>query len=91
MTASNQPVLDCLDSGFDGALERLFRLLEIPSIPTDPAHASDCQPAAERLAGDLQNIAFDAKACPTARHPTVTGHQAAETSHCATHPVLRPL
>lgn len=78
MTVSTQPVLDRLDASFDGALERLFRFLEIPSISTDPAHAADCQRAAEWLAGDLKSIGFDARVCPTAGHPMVMGHLAAD-------------
>lgn len=77
MTAAISPVLDHLDAGFEGALERLFRFLEIPSVSTDPAHASDCTRAAEWLAADLQGIGFDAQVCPTAGHPMVMGHLAA--------------
>lgn len=78
MTASASPVLDRLDAGFDAALQRLFRFLEIPSISTDPDHAADCQRAAQWLAKDLQSIGFDARACPTAGHPMVIGHLRAE-------------
>lgn len=75
--ASTKPVLDRLDAGFDDAVQRLFRFLEIPSISTDPAHADDCASAAEWLSADLQGIGFDAKVCPTEGHPMVMGHLAA--------------
>lgn len=69
-----QPVLAHLDAGFDGALERLFALLEIPSISTDPDYADDCKRAADWLVDDLEGIGFDVKACPTQGHPMVMGH-----------------
>lgn len=68
------PVLDRLDADFDGAVERLFRFLEIPSISTDPAYVADCARAATWLADDLKSIGFDAKAYPTEGHPMVMGH-----------------
>ena len=39
-------VLDAAAKDFDNSLERLFRLVRIPSISTDPAHAGDCEKAA---------------------------------------------
>ena len=48
------PVLDHLDANLDGSLERLFGLLRIKSISTDPAYAAECRTAAEWLVADLQ-------------------------------------
>ena len=36
------PVLDHLDQNLDQSLQRLFSLLRIPSISTDPAYAQEC-------------------------------------------------
>ncbi len=54
------PVLDRLDENLDHSLERLFGLLGIKSISTDPAYAGDCRKAAEWLVADLKQIGFDA-------------------------------
>ncbi|MCL5775384.1 M20/M25/M40 family metallo-hydrolase [Limibaculum sp. FT325] len=64
-------VLDRLDHDTDAALERLFALLRIPSISTDPAYAGDCRRAAEWLAADLGSMGFSAHVCPTGGHPIV--------------------
>ena len=69
-----EPVLDRLDADFGGALDRLFDLLRIPSISTDPEYAGDCAKAADWLVDDLKSIGFDVKACPTEGHPMVMGH-----------------
>jgi len=41
----------------DESLERLFQLLSIPSISTDPAYDRDCRRAAEWLKEDLAALA----------------------------------
>jgi acetylornithine deacetylase/succinyl-diaminopimelate desuccinylase-like protein len=68
------PVLDHLDSNLDASLERLFALLRIPSISTDPAYASDCRRAGEWLVEDLRSIGFDASLRDTPGHPMVVAH-----------------
>ena len=35
-------VLDAATKDFDNSLERLFKLVRIPSISTDPAYAAEC-------------------------------------------------
>lgn len=75
------PVLDRIDADLDGALERLIRLLEIPSISTDPAHAQDCEHAADWLVADLQALGFDASKRPTPGHPMVVAHIGEEGPH----------
>lgn len=67
-------VLDRLDADLDASLERLFALLRIPSISTDPAYAKDCQRAADWLVEDLKSIGFDASARQTQGHPMVVAH-----------------
>lgn len=73
MSALN-PVLDRIDQDFDQSLERLFALLRIRSISTDPAFASDCRKAAEWLVADLKTIGFEASVRDTAGHPMVVAH-----------------
>ena len=68
------PVLDHIDANQPKALERLFELLRIPSISTDPAYTEECQRAAEWLVADLRSIGLDADVRPTAGHPMVIGH-----------------
>ncbi|MCL4767371.1 MAG: M20/M25/M40 family metallo-hydrolase [Hyphomicrobiaceae bacterium] len=71
-------VLDALDRSRDAALERLFRLLRIESISTDPAYKDQCLSAAEWCAGALREIGFDASVRPTTGHPMVVGHDRRE-------------
>lgn len=73
MTALN-PVLDRLDNNLDQSLERLFDLLKIKSISTDPAFSADCRKAAEWLVADLKSIGFDASVRDTPGHPMVVAH-----------------
>ncbi|GAB5504860.1 MAG: M20/M25/M40 family metallo-hydrolase [Rhizobiaceae bacterium] len=68
------PVLDAIDREFDNSLDRLFELLRIKSISTDPAFKADCRAAAEWLAKDLKSIGFDASVRDTIGHPMVVGH-----------------
>ncbi len=67
-------VLDRADRDFPAALDRLFALLRIPSISTDPAYAADCRRAADWLAADLASIGFDASVRTTPGHPMVVAH-----------------
>lgn len=68
------PVLDRIDADLEASLERLFALLRIPSISTDPAFAKDCRRAAEWLVDDLKGIGFDASVRDTRGHPMVVAH-----------------
>ncbi len=68
------PVLEQLDNNLDASLERLFELLRIPSISTDPAYAADCRRAAAWLVDDLKKIGFDASLRDTPGHPMVVAH-----------------
>ncbi|WP_292898656.1 dipeptidase [Nitratireductor sp.] len=75
------PVLDQLDRSIDQSLERLFRLLKIKSISTDPAFAGECRKAAEWLVEDLKTIGFEASVRDTAGHPMVVAHHDGDGPH----------
>src|ERR1700756_3063552 len=66
-------VLTHVDRELDSSLDRLFALLRIQSISTDPAYAAQCRKAAEHVAADLRSLGFDASLRPTAGHPVVIG------------------
>ncbi len=68
------PVLERIDASLDDSLERLFELLRIRSISTDPAFKADCRKAAEWLVEDLKSIGFEASVRDTTGHPMVVGH-----------------
>jgi len=68
------PVLNRIDKHLDESLERLFSLLRIHSISTDPAYAAECRKAAEWLVDDLATIGFDASVRNTSGHPMVVAH-----------------
>jgi acetylornithine deacetylase/succinyl-diaminopimelate desuccinylase-like protein len=67
-------VLGRLDANQTGALERLFELLRIPSVSTDPNHAADCELAADWLVNELQGLGFDVSKRATDGKPMVVGH-----------------
>jgi acetylornithine deacetylase/succinyl-diaminopimelate desuccinylase-like protein len=71
-------VLTTLDAASDTALERLFELLRIKSVSTDPAYEANCQAAAEWCAKELRGIGLDARVVPTTGHPMVVAHDRAE-------------
>jgi acetylornithine deacetylase/succinyl-diaminopimelate desuccinylase-like protein len=71
-----EPVLNALDANLDKSLERLFDLLRIKSISTDPAFKADCRKAADWLVADLKSIGFEASVRDTPGHPMVVGHHA---------------
>ena len=62
-----------IDANLDAALKRLFALVAIPSISTDPAYAEACQKAAEWLRDELQGLGFEASVRPTQGRPMVVG------------------
>src|SRR5262249_2561437 len=66
-------VLDRIDQDLDRSLDRLFSLLRIRSISTDPAYREECRKAAEHLAQDLAGLGFEVSVRPTAGHPVVVG------------------
>ena len=74
MSAHLPKVLKALDETHDQALSRLFDLIRIPSVSTDPAYKPQCQKAAEWCARTLKELDFDAKVVPTTGHPMVVAH-----------------
>ncbi|KKC35885.1 hypothetical protein WH87_15055 [Devosia epidermidihirudinis] len=67
-------VLAEVDAGLEQSLERLYTLLRIKSISTDPAYAAECQRAADWIAAELNGLGFEAAARPTPGHPVVVAH-----------------
>src|SRR4249919_361659 len=66
-------VLDRIDRDMDQSLDRLFALLRIASVSTDPAFADQCRAAAEHVAADLKSIGFETSVRATEGHPVVVG------------------
>ena len=75
------PVLARIDADLPVAIERLFGLLRIPSISTDPAFKADCDRAADWLVEDLRSMGIDASKRATPGHPMVVGHVDGEGPH----------
>ena len=71
-------VLAELDKSQEAALTRLFELIRIPSVSTDPAYKAHCQTAAAWCAKTLTDIGFTAKVVPSllpgGGHPFVVAH-----------------
>ena len=74
MPAPVSQVLDRLEKSRARDLDRLFELVRIPSISTDPAWAKECRRAADWCAAALNDIGFKASVRPTIGHPMVVGH-----------------
>ena len=68
------PVLSRADENLPSSLEKLFELLRIKSISTDPAFANDCRQAAGWLADYLGELGFAASVRDTTGNPMVVGH-----------------
>ena len=62
------------DQGLEASLERLFELLRIPSISTDPAYKADCRKAGQWLVDELNSLGFEASLRDTPGHPMVVAH-----------------
>ena len=69
-------ILDHADAQLDASLERLFDLLRIPSISTDPTYKAECRKAGQWVVDDLNSMGFDASLRDTPGHPMVVGHYA---------------
>jgi acetylornithine deacetylase/succinyl-diaminopimelate desuccinylase-like protein len=74
MSEQLNQVLTTLDESSDAALTRLFQLLRIESISTDPAYKASCQEAADWCANELRDLGFDARVISTTGHPMVLAH-----------------
>ncbi len=67
-------VLNTIDSNLDASLGRLFNLLKIESISTDPAYKDSCKQAGQSLVDMLNELGFDASLRETPGHPMVVAH-----------------
>jgi len=67
-------VLARVDENLSQACNRLFELLRIPSISTQPDHKKDVQHAAEWLRAQLEELGLQTAIMPTAGHPVVLGY-----------------
>ncbi len=86
MTKILEPVLEKLDSTTDDSLQRLFQLLKIPSISTDPDnHHKDCVLAAEYCIQLLKEIGFETHLYETKGEPIVVGHYTPKVSTSGPH------
>ncbi len=67
-------VLSRIDNQLPDALDRLFDLLRIQSISTDPAFKDECRKAGSWLVDQLNELGFEANLRYTDGHPMVVGH-----------------
>jgi acetylornithine deacetylase/succinyl-diaminopimelate desuccinylase-like protein len=74
VTTALDQVLARIDADLDASLARLFEMIRIPSISTDPAHKADCRRTAEWLVAELNGLGFDATLRDTTGHPMVVAH-----------------
>ncbi|MFZ1814813.1 MAG: M20/M25/M40 family metallo-hydrolase [Rhizobiaceae bacterium] len=72
--SSLDEVLGQIDTDLENSVGRLFDLVRIRSISTDPSHAGDCRAAADWLVKELEGIGFQARTCQTPGHPMVLAH-----------------
>ena len=70
-------ILAKIDADMPASLERLFALLRIPSISTDPAYRDQCRQAGQWLVDDLAGLGFEASLRETPGHPIVLAHAGA--------------
>lgn len=76
--ATIETVLDTIDANLPASTQRLFDLLSIPSISTDPAFTQHCLRAANWLADELKGLGYAAEVRETPGHPIVVGHARAK-------------
>jgi len=74
-------VLKSIDDNLPASLDRLFALLRIDSISTDPAYRESCRRAAGWLVDELTGIGFAASSRETPGHPIVVGHHESAGPH----------
>jgi acetylornithine deacetylase/succinyl-diaminopimelate desuccinylase-like protein len=68
------PILARADENLPSSLDRLFELVRIKSISTDPAYKAECRKAAEWLTNYLTTLGFTASVRDTPGHPMVVAH-----------------
>ncbi len=74
------PVLDRADQNLNSSLDKLFELIRIKSISTDPAYKAECRKAADWLVAYLTSIGFSASVRETPGHPMVVAHHDGATA-----------
>jgi acetylornithine deacetylase/succinyl-diaminopimelate desuccinylase-like protein len=89
MSAPNQAtvetVLRHIDAGLDASRARLFDLLRIQSVSAQPAHAADCQRAAEWVRAQYAALGFTAAVHPTPGHPVVVAQHPGPAGYTGPH------
>jgi len=68
-------VLSRIDDDLQPALDRLFEVIRIKSISTDPAFAAETRACAEWHSADLASIGFASEVRDTPGHPIVLAKQ----------------
>ncbi len=76
--ATIDAVLNTIDANLPASTQRLFDLLSIPSVSTDPAYTQHCLRAANWLADTLRGLGYAAEVRATPGHPIVVGHASAK-------------
>ena len=66
-------------------MSRLFELLRIESVSTDPAYKESAAPPPTGARKNCSDIGFDARVVPTTGHPMVVGHDRAEVADGTPH------
>lgn len=69
-----EAVLAEADAELDASLGRLFELLAIPSVSTDPAYKGDVDRAADWCVEELNGIGFSGGKRQTPGHPMIVAH-----------------
>ncbi|MEL6751175.1 MAG: dipeptidase [Pseudomonadota bacterium] len=66
--------LSHIDANLNASLDRLFALLRMQSVSTDPAYKPEVRKAAQTLVDQLNSLGFDASLRDTPGHPMVVAH-----------------
>lgn len=74
MTAVLEPVLKRIDDDFDNYVSRLFELLRLKSIGTDPEYDDETRKAAEWCSNQFAELGFDSSVRDTPGQPMVVAH-----------------
>lgn len=80
-----EKILKAADAGLDASLERLFELLRIPSVSTDPEYRDSCRAAGQWCVDALTGIGFSASLRDTPGHPMVVAHGGRDAGEGAPH------
>ena len=77
-----QKVLRQIDDNLEQSLTRLFALLRLKSISTDPAFKEDCVETADWLVRELQTLGFRGSRRMTDGNPMVVAHHHGPSKDC---------